>query len=640
MKKWVRENRIPVIIEVIILVFTILLVTISYFDYKKDVISIQTEQNDDLYQKLNRLKNSNLNVNRAICLLEESVYMEPSYDPDCRHTAEFFGEDVLFGSKLHKYNFPYAIIYELYDANGNLLFDNGNENFIEFSWEKVSNQEEDWAFAKKEDEYQYDDAVNYDLNVQFSQEQVKEIYNIELKNSKYFYENSEKSFNTYVPNMEDGPITECVKFTGYYEEYQNKKIFTVASVSVWDKKDNKEVEIINEVILNKAEGKLIEKYNVKFANKYRDEIIKNKAEMGRISYFGVEYSGIANHRESDKKSLDIAKKYFETELNNLDINKLSDVTDSSRNPRGNSFYIYNETFADSKDKKNTLISYCAVNLGDKEVGEQSVVGIKAAMCVNVPLCVLKCTFFPAQTLITIILLQLLAMTLIFIASKYNKKTREVQETKSMFLNAIAHEMKTPTAVIVNASECIKEGIHPEKRERYQDIVYDEAGHIAELVNHMLMYTRITDSDYKPIKEHLILNDIVKEICERFSVLTENKKLKIELVEYEKFKLMGDRKLLEMVVDNYISNAVKNCKEHGRIIITIDAAHFRVFNEGAHIPREDIHIIWEPLYKGDDARSRNDGSSGMGLAISAGILKLHGLKYGVENVEGGVEFYIK
>ena len=104
--------------------------------------------------------------------------------------------------------------------------------------------------------------------------------------------------------------------------------------------------------------------------------------------------------------------------------------------------------------------------------------------------------------------------------------------------------------------------------------------------------------------------------------------------------MGDRKLLEMVVDNYISNAFKNCKENGRIIITIDAAHFRVFNEGEHIAREDIQKIWEPLYKADEDRSRNDGSSGMGLAISAGILKLHGLKYGVENVEGGVEFYIK
>ena len=57
----------------------------------------------------------------------------------------------------------------------------------------------------------------------------------------------------------------------------------------------------------------------------------------------------------------------------------------------------------------------------------------------------------------------------------------------------------------------------------------------------------------------------------------------------------------------------------------------------HIAEDELTKIWEPLYKVDKARKEAGESSGMGLAICAGILKLHGFAYSSKNVEGGVEF---
>ena len=54
----------------------------------------------------------------------------------------------------------------------------------------------------------------------------------------------------------------------------------------------------------------------------------------------------------------------------------------------------------------------------------------------------------------------------------------------------------------------------------------------------------------------------------------------------------------------------------------------------------MNQIWEPLYQVDTARSGDNSSSGMGLAISSQILKLHHVKYGVKNVQDGVEFFIR
>ena len=64
----------------------------------------------------------------------------------------------------------------------------------------------------------------------------------------------------------------------------------------------------------------------------------------------------------------------------------------------------------------------------------------------------------------------------------------------------------------------------------------------------------------------------------------------------------------------------------------------VYNEGIQIPEERKKEIWTPMYLVDDSRTKTGTTSGMGLAISAIILKAHHASYGVENIEGGVKFY--
>ena len=77
-----------------------------------------------------------------------------------------------------------------------------------------------------------------------------------------------------------------------------------------------------------------------------------------------------------------------------------------------------------------------------------------------------------------------------------------------------------------------------------------------------------------------------------------------------------------------------------IRFTIAPGTVNVYNEGAQIPEDQIKEIWTPMYKGDSSRNETKGPSGMGLAISAVILKAHRASYGVHNVTRGVEFYFK
>lgn len=85
---------------------------------------------------------------------------------------------------------------------------------------------------------------------------------------------------------------------------------------------------------------------------------------------------------------------------------------------------------------------------------------------------------------------------------------------------------------------------------------------------------------------------------------------------------------------------KYCTESGIIKITMNENSITVFNSGEPIYQTKLKAIWEPLYVMDESRKNREGSSGMGLAISAKIMDLHGMQYGARNAEDGVEFYIR
>ena len=64
----------------------------------------------------------------------------------------------------------------------------------------------------------------------------------------------------------------------------------------------------------------------------------------------------------------------------------------------------------------------------------------------------------------------------------------------------------------------------------------------------------------------------------------------------------------------------------------------VYNTGENIDEEYINKIWGRFYKIDSSRNRNEGGTGIGLALVRAIMNNYDNKYGVKNYEDGVEFY--
>lgn len=221
-----------------------------------------------------------------------------------------------------------------------------------------------------------------------------------------------------------------------------------------------------------------------------------------------------------------------------------------------------------------------------------------------------------------------------------KKKREYDQMQHTFLNAMAHEMKTPAAVIKNGTECIKENIHPEKNEHYLDMISKEADHLNELLSKMLIFTRTNEGAYSLQKERLSLETLVNAVLPSYQLAMEFKGISIDVQTEDAKEICGDELLLKMVIDNFISNGIRYGNENSQMVVRIANRGLSVYNEGEVLSVEDQKRIWEPLYVVDAARSKNDGSAGMGLAICKNVLELHHARYGVENVVGGVRFFFE
>ena len=210
------------------------------------------------------------------------------------------------------------------------------------------------------------------------------------------------------------------------------------------------------------------------------------------------------------------------------------------------------------------------------------------------------------------------------------KKEQMKYAKYAFSNAAAHELKTPLAIIQNRCELVMEKINEDKNDEYVKSIYEESIRMNKLVKNLLQYNSLTmntDIDKKACD----LDRIVKKEIEKYRPLAASK-----------CSVKCNDELIGLVIDNFLSNAVKFAtpKTVIKVSLTRKGKKFKlgIYNKGENISKEEGKELWELLYKGDMSRSRDENSSGMGLAICRQILELHNFKYGFENKENGVEFY--
>ena len=196
--------------------------------------------------------------------------------------------------------------------------------------------------------------------------------------------------------------------------------------------------------------------------------------------------------------------------------------------------------------------------------------------------------------------------------------------------AMAHDLKTPLAVIRACAENLTEGINPEKGNQYTQEITRQTAVMDKALLDMLELSRVDRHDVPLRPEEISWQELLDGRLEALAPLLGGLDVPVEA----SGTVRADRAQLERLTDNLLRNAL----EHSDSVVRVQADErgLRVYNSGPPIPEEDLPRIWEPYFKGDAARK---GGSGLGLALVAAIAKAHGWTCSAENRASGVEVSI-
>ena len=215
-----------------------------------------------------------------------------------------------------------------------------------------------------------------------------------------------------------------------------------------------------------------------------------------------------------------------------------------------------------------------------------------------------------------------------------------------FVANVSHELKTPITVIKGYAEGLAEGMcrDDESRSYYAGVIVDETERMHQIVNQLLMLSRIESGQDEPEKNDFNICEMIRDIAAEMKLLAEKKKVTLNVICPDELIVNADEFKIESVITNYLSNAIHHVNEAGQIEIKAEAedkdVRVSVFNTGTPIPEEEQEHIWEKFYKVDKAHSRTYGGSGIGLSIVKAVMEAHDMPYGVLNHTDGVEFWIK
>ena len=229
----------------------------------------------------------------------------------------------------------------------------------------------------------------------------------------------------------------------------------------------------------------------------------------------------------------------------------------------------------------------------------------------------------------------------------NQKLREDMEhitqlskQRRDFFAAASHELKTPITILKGQIESMILGVGRYKNA--QKILPDtlkEVESMERLVKEILAISKIEMNGLTENTELVSVSVLLKKVLESLLPLAQEKNIIIKQNITEDVRVLGNPSLLEKALHNIVSNAIRHSPEGAEVSITLSSSKLLVQNTGVTIPSEDLPVLFTPFYRVEKSRNKATGGSGLGLYLVKTILELHGMKYGIENVEDSVSFFV-
>lgn len=214
--------------------------------------------------------------------------------------------------------------------------------------------------------------------------------------------------------------------------------------------------------------------------------------------------------------------------------------------------------------------------------------------------------------------------------------KKLENVRSEFVANVSHELKTPLTSIRGFAETLKEVEDSETREKFLNIINDEAERLTRLISDIMALSDIEKAK-EVTKEIMDVNKIILDIYNLMKNTAEDKGIDMYIQGDSVPIIYGNVDRFKQMIINLVDNAIKYSEKGDSVYIITEECKYNIKicikDTGVGISQEHIPRLFERFYRVDKARSRSAGGTGLGLAIVKHIVLSMNGNIEVESVVG-------
>jgi len=254
---------------------------------------------------------------------------------------------------------------------------------------------------------------------------------------------------------------------------------------------------------------------------------------------------------------------------------------------------------------------------------------------------------PEIVSLIVLLITTILFVIAFTITRSFEKLAEVSRMKSEFIDIVSHQLRSPLTNLKWAVEIISSGDLRRdvgKEEEYYSVLKENIGRMLELVDELLIVSKIEQGVLILRKKEVDFKKIVEDFISRFKFYAIASNIEIKLHSENNLPtVFVDPSQIKLVVENLIDNAIRYTKEKGIVEIRLEKKEkyvlFSIKDSGVGIPEGDRKYIFQKFFRAENIMREQTRGSGLGLFVAKSIVENSGGKIWFESEEGkGTTFY--
>ena len=206
------------------------------------------------------------------------------------------------------------------------------------------------------------------------------------------------------------------------------------------------------------------------------------------------------------------------------------------------------------------------------------------------------------------------------------------------LRDISHELRSPLARLGVALELARQDDNVNSREKALSRIELEAERMNEMIGQLLSLTRLESSPEEMSRNDFDVCTLLERLVQDANFEAREVGSRVDFSGPDTAVVSGYEELVARALENVIRNGVKYTEAGSQVQVEIsrtpEGLLITVADQGPGVPDEELDKIFEPFYRVADARDRQSGGTGIGLAIAEQAVRLHGGAITASNRPGG------